>query len=273
MDKIKITDLEIFAHHGVLKEERENGQKFFLSVVAHTDFRRAAAFDDLDQTIDYGGMCGEITAFLTENTYKLIETAAERLAKHLLKKYRYLLRKIEVEIKKPEAPIELPFGNVSVAIERGWHTAYISAGSNMGDRQGYLDNAAEIFVFADDCILSKVSKTIETKPYGEVKNQDDFLNCVFEIKTLLSPEELLTRLNEIEEMAGRMREIPKGPRTLDLDIVYYDDLVLDTKNLTIPHHDLANREFVLAPLAETAPAVRHPITGKTAGEMLRELGK
>ena len=100
--------------------------------------------------------------------------------------------------------------------------------------------------------------------------QDDFLNGCLELKTLLSPEELLESIHEIEKNAGRERVIHWGPRTLDLDILLYDDLVLEREELCIPHVEMHKRKFVLEPLHEIAPYKRHPVYGKTVREMLED---
>ena len=101
--------------------------------------------------------------------------------------------------------------------------------------------------------------------------QEEFLNGVVSLKTYLSPQELLQVLHEIEASENRERTIHWGPRTLDLDILFYDDLVLDEEELCIPHIDLQNRDFVLEPMMELAPYKRHPVSGKSIQEMLTEL--
>ena len=118
--------------------------------------------------------------------------------------------------------------------------------------------------------MEAVSDFLVTKPYG-VTDQDDFLNGCIKLRTLLTPRELLDRLHHIEQAAGRERILRWGPRTLDLDILFYDDLILGEADLCIPHVDLPNREFVLRPLCEIAPYLHHPATGKTVREMLQEL--
>ena len=120
--------------------------------------------------------------------------------------------------------------------------------------------------------VEKVSSYLVTEPYGGVE-QDDFLNACLCLKTFLSPSELLARLHEIEAAAHRERIVRWGPRTLDLDILMYDDLVMETEDLIIPHVEMHLREFVLRPLSEIAPGKRHPVYGKTVTELLRELEK
>ena len=111
-----------------------------------------------------------------------------------------------------------------------------------------------------------------TPPYG-VTDQPDFLNGCLKLRTLLYPYELLAELNRIEKEAGRERIIHWGPRTLDLDIIFYDDLVLEEADLCIPHVEMHKRKFVLEPLGEIAPYKRHPISGKRVCEMLVELNE
>ena len=103
-------------------------------------------------------------------------------------------------------------------------------------------------------------------------DQDNFLNGCLELETLLPPEELLEELNRIESEAGRERKVHWGPRTLDLDIIFYDDLIVQETELCIPHVDMQRRSFVLEPLAQIAPYKRHPVYGKTVKEMLEEMG-
>lgn len=269
MDKIKIENLEVFAKHGVFPEENVLGQKFLVSATLFTDTRRAGKTDELTASIHYGEVSQFIDRYMKEHTYQLIERVAESLAEELLLNTAGL-EKVVLEVKKPWAPIGLPLETVSVEIERGWHTAYIALGSNLGKKENYLDIAVEKLREIKGCKVTKVSDWLVTKPYGGVE-QDDFLNGCLEMRTLLTPEELLDELHRIEAEAGRERIIHWGPRTLDLDIIFYDDIVLQETQLCIPHVDMQNRDFVLKPLAEIAPYKRHPVYGKTVSEMWREL--
>ena len=176
---------------------------------------------------------------------------------------------MDLELKKPDAPIPLPFESVSVRIKRFWHTAYIALGSNMGDKKKYLEDALTEIKKNKEIRLLSTASFLETEPYGGVE-QDNFLNSVCCLETLLSPQGLLDELHRIEQLAGRKREIHWGPRTLDLDIIYYEDRIMATDTLVIPHPDMENRVFVLKPLGEIAPYYRHPVTGRTTLQMLAD---
>lgn len=269
MDQIKISHLEVFGNHGVFPEETKLGQKFLVNAVLYTDTRKAGLSDDLKQSIHYGEVCHEITGFLREHTYQLIESAAERLAEHLLMTIPKLGR-LDLEILKPWAPIGLPLETVSVCISRGWHEAYLSFGSNLGDREAYIREAIGKLEKIPGCRVEAVSDILETEPYGGVE-QDAFLNGCLKVRTLLTPEELLQEMNRIEAEAGRERLVHWGPRTLDLDMIFYDDLVTEEQHLLLPHPDMKNRTFVLEPLAQLCPYKRHPVTKETVLDMLQRL--
>lgn len=269
MDWIYIKDLEVFAKHGVFPEENVLGQKFLVSAALGTSTREAGQKDDLTKSIHYGEASHFISRFLKEHTFKLLEAAAEKLAEELLLKIDRL-ESVRLEIKKPWAPIGLPLETVSVEIERSWHTAYIALGSNMGDKKAYLDSGVEGLRQTKGCRVLAVSDYLATEPYG-VTDQDEFLNGAMKIRTLLPPHELLDRLHEIEQEAGRERIIRWGPRTLDLDILLYDDLILDDEELHIPHIEMYKRGFVLEPLCQIAPYMRHPVCNWTVQELLEAL--
>ena len=268
-DKIFIKGLKIYAYHGCLEEERQKGQEFTLDIALFLNLTPAGITDNLDKTINYSEACEVAQAAFTKYAYNLIETAAEEVAAALLLKYS-LADKVTVEVFKPHAPIPLDFENVSVYIERKRHTAYIAVGSNMGESETTIAKARDMFLTVEGNEVLAESSLIVTKPYG-VTDQPDFLNGMWKVSTLLPPYDLLKKLNEIEHRLGRERKVHWGPRTIDLDIIYYDNLVIDSEKLTVPHIDMANREFVLKPLAEVDPYVRHPITGLRAEDMLKKL--
>ncbi|MCP1102819.1 dihydroneopterin aldolase/2-amino-4-hydroxy-6-hydroxymethyldihydropteridine diphosphokinase [Aequitasia blattaphilus] len=269
MDELRIENLEVFAHHGVYERETKNGQNFLISIKMMADMEMAAKTDDLNYAIDYGKVCHFMHAYFSTRTYKLIETAAYSLAEETILNFP-AIQEIEVEIKKPEAPIGLPFGNVSIKAKRKWHDVFIAIGSNIGDKNKNIEEGIKKINELKGCEVLEVSSVFKSKPYGMVE-QDDFLNGAFTMRTILSPTELLKELKKIEEKAGKGHTVRWGPRTLDLDIIFYDDLVLDSKELQIPHPDLQNRDFVLVPLSELADYHRHPVTKLTVRQMIERL--
>jgi len=144
------------------------------------------------------------------------------------------------------------------------HTVFLALGSNLGDRLANLEAATHSLQPALH-ILAR-SPVYETAPWGYT-DQPDFLNQVIKAKTTLPPEQLLTILKSIEATLGRTPTIRYGPRTIDLDILLYDELVMETPQLTIPHPRLAERAFVLYPLADLAPDLRHPVSGSTVRQL------
>lgn len=268
-DRINIKGLKLYAYHGCLEEERQKGQEFTLDITLYLNLTPAGITDNLERTVNYSEACQVAQEVFTKYAYNLIETAAEEVAAALLIKYS-LVDKVTVEVFKPHAPIPLDFENVSVFIERKRHTAYIAVGSNLGESEATIAKARELFLKVEGNEILTESSLIVTKPYG-VTDQPDFTNGMWKVSTLLPPYDLLKKLNEIEHRLGRVRLIHWGPRTIDLDIIYYDNLVIDSEKLTVPHIDMANREFVLKPLLEVDPYVRHPISGLRAQEMLDKL--
>jgi len=145
-------------------------------------------------------------------------------------------------------------------------TAYLGLGSNLGDRQANLDQALEFL--GQRLRIKKVSSIYDSEPVGNIE-QPRFLNLVCEVVTNLPPKSLLALAKGIESKLGRTGGPSGAPRTIDIDILLYGDEVVETPALTIPHPRMTKRAFVLMPLAEIAPNVKHPVTGQTAREMFK----
>jgi len=144
-------------------------------------------------------------------------------------------------------------------------TVYLSLGSNLGDRAQHLREALQALP-SDRLAVVRVSPVYETAPVDKL-DQPDFLNLAAEIETTLFPMQLLRRVQRIERALGRRRLIDKGPRTVDIDILLYGGFVIQTAQLIVPHPRMHLRRFVLEPMAELAPNLRHPILGRTMSEL------
>ena len=144
---------------------------------------------------------------------------------------------------------------------------YIALGSNLQDRQENIDDAVFLLKSHPRIKINKISSIIKSKPEGGPP-QDDFLNGAVEIETELSPQDLLSALKAIEKKLGRVRVVKNGPRIIDLDILFYEDKIVNLPRLKIPHPRLHKRNFVLRPLCEIAPGFMHPVLKKNIGELM-----
>ena len=147
-------------------------------------------------------------------------------------------------------------------------TTYLSLGSNKGDRAHYIARAIQA-LGANGIKVMRQSRLYETEPV-ETTSKAWFLNCVIEAETKLLPPQLMHTLLDIERSLGRRRRVLRGPRFIDMDILLYDDDVVSTAQLEIPHPRMAQRRFVLVPFAEIAPEARHPVLKKSIAELLEE---
>lgn len=269
MDKITVQGIEFFGYHGVLQSEKESGQQFSVDCELYTD--TSLCGDDLEKTVNYADVTCEILSFCKENRYDLLETLANNLAKHILLKFS-VIRELTVTVHKPNAPIPAKFNDVSLTVTRKWHTCYLSIGSNLGNREKNLDTVWN--EIEKNPYIKGICKSdyIETKPYG-VTDQPDFLNGAIKIRTILTHKELLRFCNDTETLCGRVRTRHWGERTLDVDILMYDDDIIFTDELKLPHPEMHKRIFVLQPLAQIEPYLVHPVKKTDVLEMLEQAKK
>lgn len=271
MDKISINNLEFIGYHGVFPEEKKLGQKFLISIEMYLNTREAGITGDLKKSVHYGEVANDIKNVFLEKSYDLLETCAENIGRIILQNY-LLIQKVKVLIKKPWAPIQMNFENVCVEITRKRYKVYLSLGSNVGNTHKNIHDAIVKLRKVTDTSINKISEILETKPFGDII-QDNFLNCCIEIDTLLTPQEFLEKILGIEKELGRDRakEIKWGPRTIDIDIILYGKEIIEDENLSVPHQWMCERAFVLDPLVEIAPNIVHPLLNKTIFQLKKEL--
>ena len=270
MDQLQIKDLEIFAYHGLFPSEKELGQKFVISATLSYDMTKAATDLDLSASVHYGELCQQWTTWFQETSEDLIETVAYKLVERTFEVYS-LVQEIQLELKKPWAPVHLPLNTCSVTIHRRKQRAFVALGSNMGDKQANLQEAIEKMQTKGIRIL-KESSVLITEPWGGVE-QDSFANQVVEVETWLPAQILLGTLLEIESEMGRIREVHWGPRLIDLDLLFMEDEVIYTDDLILPHPYVAERLFVLESLQEIAPHFVHPVLNKPIRSLYEDLKK
>jgi 2-amino-4-hydroxy-6-hydroxymethyldihydropteridine diphosphokinase len=152
------------------------------------------------------------------------------------------------------------------------HIVYLGVGSNLGDKVSNCLRALEEIAISGDTKLHIISSLYKTDPVGH-QDQDWFINCVAQVMTTLAPRRLVRLLQTIEKKMGRTKTFTMGPRIIDLDILFYGAAIVEEPDLIIPHPHLHERGFVLAPLAEIAPDLTHPVLKKTADELLKIVGE
>jgi dihydroneopterin aldolase / 2-amino-4-hydroxy-6-hydroxymethyldihydropteridine diphosphokinase len=275
LDQIRLIGVTARGRHGVLADERRDGQDFTVDAVLHVDTSRAAATDDLAETVDYGALAVRIADVVRGEPVDLIETLAARIAESCLASPDSAgVVAVDVAVHKPQAPITEPFTDVVIAIRRNradLHpepggpdsqglderpaepvTAVLALGTNLGEREATLRAALAGLGELADLVVEAVSPVGETDPVGG-PDQPDYLNAVVLVRTLLSPRELLAACQRIEAGQGRERAVRWGPRTLDVDVIRYGDLLSADPGLELPHPRAGRRAFVLAPWLAVDP--------------------
>ena len=256
-DRIQLRGVEAIGHHGVLPDEKRDGQPFVVDVVMELDLATAGVSDGLDDTVSYAEVAGEVVARITGPSFDLIERLAEMIADDVLS--HRLVDAVTVTVHKPQAPVGHPFSDVAVEVHRTRGVPVVVAlGANLGDARATLESAVRAVAGLPGMRVRAVSPLVETDPVGG-PDQPAYLNAVLIGDTTLDPADLLSRLHEIEADHGRTREIHWGARTLDLDLIQVgmpgtgSEVRRDDAELTLPHPRAYERGFVLAPWSHADP--------------------
>ncbi len=291
LDTVVVEGVTAQGRHGVAPAEREKGQRFVADVIAHLDTRVAGREDALSKTVDYSAVAAIAEKHLSGDPVDLIEAVAERIALAVLEIDTVFA--VDVIVHKPDAPVGVPIADAYVSIRRdvrsgdlwadkrigsaagladdpaapeaipepkdelderpgGPVPAVLALGSNLGDVEYNLARAVEDLGRVEGIKVVAVSPLVSTKPVGGPA-QPDFLNAVVRIETTLSPRSLLHVAQGIEMVHGRERSAANGPRTLDIDIIAYEEIVAAADDLVIPHPRAHERAFVLAPWGALDP--------------------
>lgn len=255
LDTVEIRGLTVTTVVGVLPHEREIAQPLRIDLDLHVDLRDAGQSDELNDTANYGDVAERVAHEVRSSKDLLLERVAERVAELVLTIDR--VEAVDVTVTKLRPPIPEQLDTTAVRIHRSvtdeirqdrTRQAILALGSNLGDREAYLRLAV-----ASLPGLVAASSVYETDPVGGPGGQGPFLNMVVVLETVLDPYALLRRCRQIEALASRQRTVYWGPRTLDIDVLFYDDIRIEDELLTIPHPRLHQRRFVLAPLQDVAP--------------------
>jgi dihydroneopterin aldolase/2-amino-4-hydroxy-6-hydroxymethyldihydropteridine diphosphokinase len=255
-DRITIEGIVVSTLVGALPHEREIRQPIRVDLELRVDLHDAGRSDELADTVHYGEVASRVVETMQESKDVLLERLADRVAEVVVGFER--VEQVEVTVTKLRPPVPENLQHTAVRIQRSAadyelsprveHTAIVALGSNLGDREGYLRLAIDRLG-----TVTRLSDVYETDPVGGPDGQGAFLNMVAEVRTILDPYALLRRCRQIEAEAMRQRTVRWGPRTLDVDLLFYEDVTIDDPVLTLPHPRVGERRFVLAPLADVAP--------------------
>ncbi len=265
MSAIEIKGVKVSACHGVLESEKFEPQPFVFDVKINCDINVAASSDNVEDTVNYATVCTIVTDYCKQNSFNLIERLARGAAVKVMQAFS-IIKTVEVTVHKPRAPIPVPFGDVSVTAVVERNKVILSLGSSEGDREGALNFAVDRLAQIRGVEVLKVSKFIQTEPYGGVA-KNAFLNGAVLIDCILTPQELLSQIHRIEAEGGRERKARWADRTLDIDIVFFGNKIIEEEGLCVPHPDYKNRDFVLTPLKEIAPDFVCPLTHRRVSDM------
>ncbi|MGN1372780.1 MAG: 2-amino-4-hydroxy-6-hydroxymethyldihydropteridine diphosphokinase [Candidatus Coproplasma sp.] len=260
MREINIKGIKVSACHGVLESEKTSPQPFVFDVAIDCDISSPALTDNVKDTVDYAEVCTIVTNYCKKHSFNLIERLANGVAEEIIKRFN-IIKAVEVTVHKPHAPIPHPFEDVYVTARVERNEVVLSLGSSEGEKEESLQFAVDRLAKTYGIEVLKVSSFIQSSPYGGVA-KNIFLNGAVLIRTILSPRRLLKTINEIEAEGGRVRTKRWADRTLDIDIIYFGNKVIQENGLCVPHPDYINRQFVLIPLKQIVPQFVCPLTHK-----------
>lgn len=261
-DRIQLRGLRATGVHGALPEEQVRAQPFELDIDLELDLSTAGASDSLEDTVDYAEVTSRALGIVQADSYRLLERLAQAVADAVLGSCAAAA--VTVALRKLRPPVAGDLQSAGVVLRRMAagslpgaplggglrRRAFLGLGSNLGDRRGQLRSA--VAALPD---VAAVSPIYETDPVGGPAGQGPYLNLVAELRTALPARALLALAQRLEAAAGRERVERWGARTLDVDILLVGDEVSEEEDLVVPHPRMAERAFVLAPLADLAPEV------------------
>ncbi len=272
MDIVFIEQLKLETIIGIHDWEREKKQTITLDIDIGCSIQSAAASDKIEHCIDYFSVCERIKKLAQVHQYQLVETFAEEVSRIIL--YEFTAQWVRVKLNKPEAVHET--NGVGVIIERhhdkNQHLVYVGIGSNI-EQEKYIRLAVQYLQesFGKHCQL-RLSPVYKTQAIGF--DGDDFFNLVASFSTKLSPFGVEKKLKEIEHKNGRRRGQEKfSARTLDIDLLLYDQEIISSESVNIPRDEIEKYAFVLSPLADLSPKLIHPKTKKSIQEMWQKLSQ
>lgn len=282
VDRVAVRGVRGRGTHGVLAQEKRDGQEFSVDVVMHVPTLRAGRSDDLADAVDYSVVAAVAHRILTGPSLDLVETVAERIAAAVMADPRLVA--VDVTVHKPQAPVGVPFDDVTVTVRRTRDDvradtvppepvrAVLALGANLEDPYRTLHEAVLQLAAVGGVQVVETSPVVDSAPVGG-PSQARYLNAVVLVDTTLSPRALLHACQDVEQVHGRTREVRWGARTLDVDVVTYGDVHLDAHELGLPHPMASTRRFVLLPwsLVDPAAVLREYGFARPVAELLEDL--
>ena len=283
MFRILIKDLNLFGYHGVRNSEKKDGQNFRFNIEILLNKDNFLNEDDLENTLNYSEVIKLIKRINSDNRFNLLETLSQTIANRIME-MSSLIEKVSVKIEKTSPPIKENIESVGVEyildrksvegsgkgkLESSEVNVYMSLGSNIRNRENNLRKAVDLIGRSPNINIIKVSSIYETEPMY-FKDQDSFYNIVLQaqVDRELSPFEIIGFLKGIEYDFGRRTGKKYGPRIIDIDLLYFGEMFIESDFLTVPHPGIEERKFVLVPLNEIAPELK--IKSRNIGEFIAD---